>query len=81
MTMPWMKNPAPYVGSVERDRLETGFVDRTSMSSVLTALEEIAIEKADHVGSNWQDEQLAKAWMRVARAIEKAADKVRGEGL
>lgn len=72
---------AKHLNSTDRDRLEVDFVDRASMEGVLTALEEICFEKADHVESNWGDSALAKAWERVAKAIQKAADKAKNEGL
>ncbi len=51
--------------------LETEFVDKFGISKVLFALALIADEKAEHVRSNWQDENLAIAWERVCRQIEK----------
>lgn len=46
-------------------------VDRRGIASVLFELAAIASLKASHVSESWQDEPLAKRWMRVAMLLEK----------
>ena len=50
-----------------------GIVERNSFSSVLEMLAEIAYEKADHVRSSYQNENLAKALERVAKQLQNCA--------
>ena len=42
------------------------YVDAYGMVGVLTALSEIAGEKAEHVATNWQDTKLADRWSSIA---------------
>lgn len=56
--------------------LETDFVDRYDMQTVLETLAQIAAEKADHLRSDWQDWLAARDWNEAARRIEKLATKV-----
>jgi hypothetical protein len=49
------------------------WVDRASLHQVLEALSEIASEKAEHVGTNWQDRALAREWNQASRAVGRAA--------
>lgn len=48
-------------------------IDRYNLSSVILEIANISAEKAEHVRSNWQDEGLARAWDKAARATEKCA--------
>lgn len=60
----------------EMETLET-MMDRASLTDILWALEQIALEKADHVRSNWQDERMANFWEKDAAVVAKAAERVR----
>ena len=51
-------------------------IDRNNLSSVIEALVAICEEKAIHVEANWQDQDLAKAWRRAAKAIDAASVKI-----
>jgi hypothetical protein len=44
-------------------------VDASSLLSVLTALELMCLEKAEHIRVNWQDKTAAKAWDKDAKLI------------
>jgi hypothetical protein len=59
----------------EMETLET-MVDRTSLSDVLYALEQIALAKAEHIAANWQDYGSAALWETDARMVAKTAQKV-----
>jgi hypothetical protein len=48
-------------------------IDATSLLDVLTGLELICVEKAEHVRVNWQDRALAKLWDRASIVCGKAA--------
>jgi hypothetical protein len=48
-------------------------VDKHGLLHILTGLEIMCGEKAEHVRSNWQDETLAKAWDSAGKAIYRAA--------
>ena len=56
----------------QQDVLE-GLVDSHTLSGVLSALEIICGEKAEHLRSNWQDEKSAKVWDKAASVMGKAA--------
>ena len=56
-------------------------VDRSSLNYVLNTLTQICFLKADHISSNWQDEGLAKLWIRAGEKIEALADTKNFEGL
>lgn len=49
-------------------------IDHYGMARVLEMCAEIAVEKAMHIRSNWQDEKTAKCWDKAAQAAEKAAN-------
>jgi hypothetical protein len=53
------------------DALET-LIDSKSLPDVLLALETVCHEKADHLRSNWQDAESARAWERAGRQVRKA---------
>jgi len=61
---------------MNRDDLEM-MIDKHGLSKVLFWIAEICHEKADHVKSNWQDRELAKAWNVDAKAVERIAAKDR----
>jgi len=52
----------------EIDSLEI-MMDKHGLDTVMLALSHICSEKADHVRSNWQDENLAKAWDKNAERM------------
>jgi hypothetical protein len=53
----------------QTDDLE-GLVDRTSLAEVLFALGEICFGKAEHLETNWQDRNAAKAWERAGKRLD-----------
>ncbi len=64
------------VESKERIREDRAYqmeqlLDSLGVVDFVEMLTSICYEKADHVRSNWQDEVLAKAWERNAKAFEK----------
>ncbi len=60
---------------MEHEELEL-LLDRYGPHDIAAALAHVCGEKADHVRSAWQDEELAKAWERAAREFDKCADKL-----
>lgn len=48
-------------------------IDQASVLDVLTALEIVCGEKADHIRANWQDKVLANAWDRASKVCGTAA--------
>lgn len=48
-------------------------IDRHTLLHVLTALELICDEKADHVEANWHDTATARRWRECARRLEYVA--------
>lgn len=59
----------------DRDALEA-LVDRHTAKGVLNALSQICEDKAEHVRTNWQDENLAKNWDHVGQRCYELAAKV-----
>ena len=55
-----------------KDQLEA-FIDKLGVDSVLSLIETICDEKADHIEANWQDKTTARAWSRIARTVERSA--------
>lgn len=51
-------------------------LDHYSLSDILESLAQIANEKADHLRTNWQDENTAKIWERDANKLSKLASKL-----
>jgi len=49
------------------------FVDEHGMYAVLQTLSDICHGKADHLRSNWQDEDGAKVWDKDATTIARAS--------
>jgi hypothetical protein len=45
--------------------LET-LLDQSSLPEMITELAAICYAKADHIRTNWQDEQLARQWAKAA---------------
>lgn len=46
-------------------------IDATSVEDLITGVEVVCREKADHIRAEWQDEALAKDWEAVARVLSK----------
>jgi hypothetical protein len=59
----------------EREDLEA-LVDKYAIDGVASVLEQICYAKAEHVRSNWQDENLAKEWESAAKILDRAALKL-----
>lgn len=59
-----------------KDQIE-GYIDRQSLSVLLSLVEEICREKAEHVLTNWQDKAMSKAWEHNARTVSWAQSKVK----
>lgn len=51
-------------------------VDDVGMPEVISGLEQIAWAKEEHVLVNWQDKELARAWARVAKLLDKFQPKL-----
>lgn len=58
-----------------KDHLEQ-LVDTHTLSFVLEALSDIALEKSDHIQTNWQDVPLSRAWAKDAKLIANTASKL-----
>jgi|GEM_PF-739352 len=54
----------------DKDDIKT-MIDGMSLSSVLEILSQVCYEKAEHLRTNWQDPDTARAWEKVARAVGK----------
>jgi len=51
-------------------------IDSESLLHVLTGLELICLEKADHIRANWQDKTTAKTWDKDAKTIQSILTKI-----
>jgi len=51
-------------------------IDIVGMFSFMCMVGDICDEKADHIRSNWQDENLAKVWDKEAKVIHSATHKI-----
>jgi len=51
-------------------------IDKHGLLHVLTALELICGEKAEHIKVNWQDKVTAKPWERASNALYTAVRKI-----
>ena len=58
------------------DKLEIEFVDKYGLADTLDLLAEICSGKADHLRSNWQDEQTGESWDNAAGALLQTAHKL-----
>lgn len=54
-----------------------GMIDAAGLRNVVWALAHICWGKADHVRSNWQDEQLARDWEVNASMLDRFVEKLR----
>ena len=59
---------------IDLEAFETEYVDKFGPGDILDALAEIALGKAEHVASNWQDQHAAKMWKTVARHCSTASE-------
>ena len=57
------------------DHLEA-LIDGLGFVSVLSALQVICLEKADHAQTNWQDQAGQEHWSVCAAALEKCEAKI-----
>ena len=48
-------------------------IDASSLLDILTGLERVCAEKAEHIRVNWQDKTTARPWDKASRAIGKLA--------
>ncbi len=56
-------------------------IDKHGLLHVVTALDLICAEKADHIRVNWQDRVTAKPWDRAANALYTASRKISDLGV
>jgi hypothetical protein len=57
-------------GSVEEVKhLMEEFMDKEGLAQLIQLVAEICYEKAEHVLTNWQDENLAKLWEKDAKLL------------
>jgi hypothetical protein len=52
------------------DDLEAQFVDKYGIAGVLDGLSRVCWNKAEHLATNWQDENWARAYEKVARKLD-----------
>lgn len=67
-----------FMTGIQQDQLEQ-LVDACGLNGVLAGLANICCAKSDHTLVNWQDRQLANAWMRAMTAIDQFTDDSRIE--
>lgn len=53
-----------------------GLIDTYGLCEILAILAEISNEKAEHIRSNWQDEEAAKSWAKDTAHCDHAAEQV-----
>lgn len=56
-------------------------IDTHGLLHVITAIDLICNEKAEHIRANWQDKTTAKAWLRASDAIYTASKKIESLGV
>jgi hypothetical protein len=49
-------------------------IDTCSLAEVLVALDVICGDKADHLRTNWQDNTSARAWDKMRKTLQAAAE-------
>jgi hypothetical protein len=49
-------------------------IDKTSLHIVLGCLAQVCFAKSEHIGSNWQDRNLAKGWEQEGKRLMIQAD-------
>jgi hypothetical protein len=60
----------------DKDQLET-IIDDNGIVATLAFLAEICSEKADHIGTNYNDKTLEKMWARYSVQISALAERIR----
>ncbi len=60
----------------ELDYAVEQLIDASSVAEVLEALEQVCWAKSEHLATNWQDMQTAKAWRGAALKLAAAAAKI-----
>lgn len=60
---------------ITKEQLEEA-IDHFGMSGLLMRLGSICNEKAEHIVSNWQDEDLAECWFNVGTMLDDLSDNV-----
>ena len=63
-----------------RDIIEE-YIDKESVSDALMLIQEICFLKAEHIATNWQDEQLALDWEKTGNIIGQSIPKLEKIGL
>ena len=63
------------LSGAQEDLLEQ-FIDSTSLAHVLHTLADIASSKAEHIGANWQDNDLSRRWNQAAKAVNAVASSI-----
>ena len=58
-----------------REALED-LLDANSLDDILELLSDICHDKAEHVSSMWQDDNLSKCWIKNAEIINKMREKI-----
>ena len=58
-----------------RDLLEA-WIDKHGLSEVVATIADLCDEKAQHIRTNWQDEQTASVWESAARHMNNADSKI-----
>jgi hypothetical protein len=53
---------------LELEQIES-VIDRTGIAAVISGIAQICSEKADHIRENWQDENLATEWDKLAARL------------
>jgi len=56
-----------------QEQLES-LIDREGLDEVLTAIEQVCSDKADHVRTNWQDHKTADWWLNASYWAGEARD-------
>lgn len=56
-------------------------IDKHGLLHIVTALDLICAEKAEHIRVNWQDKETAKPWDRAANALYIVSSKIQDEGI
>lgn len=51
-------------------------IDKHGLLHVITALDLICSEKAEHIRANWQDKITAKTWDKAGNALYTASSKI-----
>jgi predicted metalloenzyme YecM len=69
-----MNDTQEYIAKVQQIEELERLVDKWGLSFLLSTLEQVCYEKADHITMNWQDPNLAKSWETVGKKLGKLED-------